>query len=205
MGNLLSVRRAFEYIGASVEITSSQITVEKADYLVLPGVGAFRDGMSELFARGLVEPIRTFVSSGRPFLGICLGMQMMLDSSGEFGRHEGLGLIPGKVERIPEIGKNGVRHKVPHVGWAPLIRRSISASWTGTILKQIEPGESAYFVHSYTAVPSDTDNRLADIDYDGCSLSAVIHFGRLYGCQFHPEKSGPTGLKILSEFTLLEL
>lgn len=197
IGNLLSVQRAFEHCGADVLLTASPKMIEQAELLVLPGVGAFADGMDGLKERGLIEPIRNYAKANRPFLGICLGMQMMLEIGEEFGRHEGLGLIPGKVALIPNSGCDGRPHKIPHIGWNALMPAS---DWNDTILKGIEPGEAVYFVHSYTAVPLDSKYRLADCDYNGRVISAAIRFGNLYGCQFHPEKSGQIGLKIIDNF-----
>jgi glutamine amidotransferase len=199
-GNLLSVARAFEYCGAEVLMTSDPEKVAKAERLVLPGVGAFADGMAALRDLGLVEPIRTFAATGRPFLGICLGMQMMLDRSDEFGSHAGLGLIPGHVVAIPATRADGLPHKIPHIGWNRLQKPLPGTGWEDTILAGLCPGVDVYFVHSFTAVPQCAENSLADCDYHGRPISAVIQSGSLYGCQFHPEKSGPAGLRILQSF-----
>lgn len=200
IGNILSVQRAFEYCGAQVMTTDDPQTIKNADFLVLPGVGAFADGMRGLSERGLNEAILEFVSKERPFLGICLGMQMMMGESEEFGVHEGLGLIPGRVVRIPDQDVHGIRQKIPHIGWNSLVLPGEKANWKGTILEGIEIGETVYFVHSFTAVPINPTNRLADAYYNGQLISAAIQSGYLYGCQFHPEKSGVTGLKIINNF-----
>lgn len=200
IGNILSVQRAFEYCGAQVMTTDDPQTIKNADFLVLPGVGAFADGMRGLSERGLTEAILEFVSKERPFLGICLGMQMMLGESEEFGLHEGLGLIPGRVVRIPAQDVHGIRQKIPHIGWNSLVLPGEKENWDGTILEGIEMGETVYFVHSFTAVPVNPTNRLADAYYNGQLISAAIQSGYLYGCQFHPEKSGVTGLKIINNF-----
>ena len=120
VGNLFSVTKALERVGAEVVLSAAAADIANAQRLVLPGVGAFADGMRGLAERGLIEPIKTFAASGRPFLGICLGMQMMLDSSEEFGNHQGLGLIPGRVVAVPSVGSSGQAHKIPHIGWAAL-------------------------------------------------------------------------------------
>jgi imidazole glycerol-phosphate synthase subunit HisH len=203
IGNLLSVARAFEHCGAAPVVTGSPEAIRAAELLVLPGVGAFADGMQGLRDRGLIGPIKEFAASGRPFLGICLGMQMMLDAGEEFGLHEGLGLIPGKVVAIPSTGTDGRPHKIPHIGWSPLELPAPAPSWAHTILEGIAPGAAAYFVHSYTAHPSDAGHRLADCHYDGRLISAVVRSGSLYGCQFHPEKSGEVGLAIVRNFLRL--
>ena len=203
VGNLLSVCRAFERCGAPPQLVDTPAAVRAAEQLVLPGVGAFADALAELERRGLINPIRDYAASGRPFLGICLGMQLMLDSSEEFGHTEGLGLVPGRVIPVPPHGAGRRPHKIPHIGWNELRRTSAKGTWDGTILEGIGDGESVYFVHSYMAVPDDDAARLADCDYDGVPIPAVLQSGAMYGCQFHPEKSGPTGLSILRGFVAL--
>lgn len=201
IGNLLSVRRAFERVGAAVELSSEPGRIAAAERLVIPGVGAFGDCVSELRRRRLVEPALEALRSGRPCLGICVGMQMLLDCSEEFGLHDGLGVVPGRVAAIPRKAADGTPHKVPFVGWASLRRRG-STSWNGTILRGLE-GAAVYFVHSFAAHPEDGARQLADYDYDGVSVCAAIRADNVYGCQFHPEKSGPVGLQILENFLTL--
>ena len=199
--NLSSVVRAFAQCGADVRTVDDAESVSQADRLVLPGVGAFGNCQTSLKERGLWQPIKDFMQSGRPFFGICVGMQLMLDNSDEFGTHEGLGLIPGRVGAIPGEGADGQTHKIPHIGWNRLTPPEGDAGcWQGTILDDIEAGASVYFVHSFTASPEDKRHRLADTNYDGCRISAVIRRKNAYGCQFHAEKSGPVGLKIISNF-----
>jgi len=132
-------------------------------------------------------------------LGICLGMQMMLDESEEFGANEGLGLIPGKVVAIPAVDSEGVPHKIPHIGWNE-IYAPVGISWEGSILGNTLENSSFYFVHSYTVVPSLHEHRLADCYYNGQLIAATIRSGHMYGCQFHPEKSGREGLNIIRNF-----
>ncbi len=199
IGNILSVSRAFEYCGATVELVADARVIADADYLVLPGVGAFADGMSGLKERGLVDPIKEFVAKERPFLGICLGMQLMLDGSEEFGATEGLTLIPGKVMAIPATEDNGKPHKIPHIGWNEICVPE-DIEWKGSILNATNENTPFYFVHSYTAVPALHENRLADCYYDGQLIAAAIRKGNMYGCQFHPEKSGRNGLAVVSAF-----
>lgn len=198
IGNLFSIANALRHCSADMELTGDPAAVAGADRLILPGVGAFRDGMDGLHRRGLAEAISAFIARERPFLGICLGMQMMLDRSEEFGLYEGLGLIPGSAVRIEATGAEGRPHKIPHIGWSELARSG--RPWEGTLLEGISEGECAYFVHSYTAVPDGEEYRLADTFYDGRRLSAVIARGHVYGTQFHPEKSGAYGLKMLNTF-----
>jgi glutamine amidotransferase len=203
IGNLLSVARAFEYCSANVILTEDAKQIADADYLVLPGVGAFADGMLGLQQRNLIEPIKEFSSKDRPFLGICLGMQMMLSTSEEFGNHEGLDLIKGKVTVIPSTDMTDSPHKIPHIGWNSLQFPPEISSWEDSILANTLPGTAVYFVHSFTAVPASPLNRLADCHYNGRVISAAIRSGNLYGCQFHPEKSGECGLKIIETFLKL--
>jgi glutamine amidotransferase len=200
IGNLLSVQRACEYWGAEVEFIDSPSGIEKAEHLILPGVGAFADGMAGLRERGIVDSLRKYASQDRPFMGICLGMQMMLEVGEEFGKHEGLGIIPGTVVKIVETGVDGQNHKIPHIGWNSLCVPAVLKDWNDTVLQGIVPGSAVYFVHSYTAVPANDMNRLADCDYNGRIVSAAIHAGNLYGCQFHPEKSGMVGQRIFKNF-----
>ena len=200
VGNLYSVTRAFEHAGAEVELTADVAAIRAAPRLVLPGVGAFRSCVEELAKHGLTEVVREFALCGRPMLGICVGMQMLFASSDEFGVTPGLALIPGHVTAVPATGIDGVPHKIPHIGWNRLQLPEGSDSWVGTLLAGLTPGEaSVYFVHSYTARPQPS-NRVADVDYDGRLISAVVRSGSLYGCQFHPEKSGETGLSIIRNF-----
>ena len=206
MGNLLSVTRAVAHCGARPRISESADEIAKAECLILPGVGAFADGMAGLRQRGLVETLIDYASSGRPLLAICLGMQMLLDESAEFGLCNGLGVVPGRVEAIPATSSDGAPHKVPHIGWADLRPPSETANgrWSGTVLAGLESGVSAYFVHSFTAMPDDPRHRLADADYNGRRITAAIRRGNVYGTQFHPEKSGPAGLRIMDNFLNLE-
>lgn len=200
IGNLFSVRRALEHCGADVVVADAPALIAKASRLVLPGVGAFADGMQGLAAKGLDQAVLEFAASGRPLLGICLGMQMLATVSEEFGEHEGLGIIPGKVVAIPAIGADGRPHKIPHVGWASLEMPDSLPEWEGSILADVKSGDAVYLVHSYTMLPDNPAYRLADCHYDGRLIAAAVRKGNVYGCQFHPEKSGPVGLAILKRF-----
>lgn len=201
-GNLLSVMRAFQHLGAGIELTDQPAAVRTADRLVVPGVGAFGDCVAGLKRRGLVEPILEFCGRDRPFLGICVGMQMMFEASEEFGEHAGLGLLPGRVVAIPATGADGRPHKIPHIGWNRLLCPE-GKDWTRTILEDLPPGAWAYFVHSFAGHPLDAGHRLADTDYDGRTVSAAVQKGALFGTQFHPEKSGEVGLAVLRRFIAL--
>lgn len=200
VGNLFSVQRAFEVQGATVEFASDPRTIETAERLVLPGVGAFADGMRGLSERSLIPALRGYGTSGRPMLGICLGMQMLADFSEEFGRHEGLGLVPGKVVAVPAQGLDGSLGKIPHVGWTRLHRPLNRVDWSQGILDGVPVESAVYLTHSYMLVPDDPQHRLADCFYNGQRIAAAVQAGRIFGCQFHPEKSGPVGLSIIERF-----
>lgn len=201
MGNILSVKRGFEHCGAEVVYVTDPNKIKNADYLILPGVGAFRDAMNELNKLELVDAILKFAKKGNPFLGICLGMQMMMNASEEFGYSMGLGLIPGNVVKIENTTTEGEFQKVPHVGWNEICipERQDMTVWDNTIINGIREHETMYFVHSYTAKPQEAF-RLADSYYGGRRIAAVVKNDHLYGCQFHPEKSGIAGLKIIKNF-----
>ncbi len=198
-GNILSVTRALAHVGAVATVTDDPAAVSAAERILLPGVGAFGKAMDELTKRRLIEPLRAYAASGRPFLGICLGMQLMLEESEEFGKQEGLGLIAGKVLPIPAVTATGERHKIPHIGWNPLLPPT-PGRWVGTIFSDLKIGTSMYFVHSFAAQPDQEADRLADVDYNGQRVSAAIQRGNLTGIQCHPEKSGPEGLSVLRNF-----
>ncbi len=198
-GNLLSVQRGFESCGASVTVTSDHRTILAALKVVLPGVGAFQSAMQALNRLGLISVIRQVAIAGKPLLGICLGMQLLLDESEEFGLARGLGLIPGRVVPVPSQSSAGEFQKVPHIGWSGLCR-SPGQTWSDTILRNSTPGDAVYFVHSFMAEPTDSAHRLADCMYGGRRVAAVISRQNVVGCQFHPEKSGQIGLEILRAF-----
>ena len=194
-GNLFSLSRALEHLGASAKVTSDPAEVAAAERLILPGVGAFGDGMENLRARGLVESVQRYAASGRPLLGICLGMQLLLDESDEFGSHRGLGIVPGRVTRFADSPERS--WKVPHVGWS---RLTGSTGWKGSALAPLPEGERMYFVHSYHAVPARPEHRLAATPYAGIEFCSALKAGPVQGFQFHPEKSGESGLSLLREW-----
>jgi glutamine amidotransferase len=196
-GNVHSVRRAFEHCGVEPVLTADVALIESADRLVLPCVGAFADGMRSLRERGLIDPIHKFVESGRPFLGICLGMQMLATTSEEFGMHEGLNLMRGRVIQIPSCDVDGKAHKIPHIGWAELVP---AAAWAGSIFDDTPEYTSVYLVHSFQFEPEDVHHRLADCFYGGHRIAAAVRSDNVTACQFHPEKSGAAGLRMIASF-----
>jgi imidazole glycerol-phosphate synthase subunit HisH len=198
IGNLFSVQRALESVGAEVRVSGDPRDVESAHRLVLPGVGAFADGMKGLRDRGLVEPVLAFAATRRPLLGICLGMQMFATSSLEFGTHAGLAIIPGRVEPIPAASTAGQPLKIPNVGWRGL--RAAGADWSRTALTTTRQGAAVYLVHSFHLVPEDPAHVLATYDHGGHAITAAVARDNVIGCQFHPEKSAAVGLEILSHF-----
>lgn len=192
MGNLRSVSKALEKVGAKVKVSRVPKDILRADKLVLPGVGAFKDAMAELKSRRLIEPIKRFVGTGKPFLGLCLGLQLIFSKSEEGGPNKGLDLIKGKVVRF-----RSKKLKIPHMGWNQLKMRAGCP-----LLKGIPEGTSVYFVHSYYAVPDDNGCVAARTDY-GVKFPSVICSNNIYATQFHPEKSQELGLKILRNFVNL--
>ncbi|HVH41349.1 MAG TPA: imidazole glycerol phosphate synthase subunit HisH [Labilithrix sp.] len=196
VGNVHSVLKALAHEGAEARLSSDPLEIAAAPRLVVPGVGAFGDGMRELEKRGLVQPIRAFFQTGRPLLGICLGMQLLLTESTEFGVHAGLGIIPGRVEKIPvEPG-----WKIPHVGWNRLAPPA-EARWNESLLDGLErESPMVYFVHSFHAQPENRAHVLANVRYGGVDLCAAVRRDNAVGFQFHPEKSGPLGLRLIHRF-----
>jgi len=200
VGNLFNVERALRHVGGDPRFISTGKDLLDAPCLVLPGVGAFGDGVRGLKERGLWEPLREYAASGRPLLGICLGMQLLFETSNEFGEHVGLGIVPGKVGPLLANLADG-RTKLPHIGWAPLAAPGDgTGTWDGSILAGIRPADSVYFVHSYAAKPADQAWNLADGLYGTAKFCAAVQKDNVVGCQFHPERSGPVGLSILANF-----
>ena len=200
VGNLLSVSRALEHCGAKVTVTDDPQSILSAGRVVLPGVGAFADGMAALQAKGLDTVVSRVAAKGTPLLGICLGMQLLFDESEEFGATAGLGLIPGRVVNIPVTTTTDEPHKIPHIGWNELVLPVHNSSWQTNLLNDVIPGESVYFVHSFMAAPASNSHRLADCIYGGIQISAAVQYENVTGCQFHPEKSGEVGLRILRRY-----
>ena len=192
VGNLFSLESSFAAIGAEVCVTGDAGVISSADRIILPGVGAFEDAARKLRESGLDEVILKEAEKGKPILGICLGMQLLFEKSLEYGYHKGLGLIPGTVKPISEVIPKNL--KIPHMGWNPLVFKGEKSP----IFKYINECDHVYFVHSYYAADCE-DSTIATAEY-GAPLTAAVAKGNVYGCQFHPEKSGDTGLLILRAF-----
>lgn len=194
MGNLRSVSKALEYLGASVRVTGEAAVIRQAEKIVLPGVGAFPAAMRELTARRLVDPVKEAIASGKPYLGICLGLQLLFESGEEDGGAQGLGILPGTVKRLPA----GPPLKIPHMGWNQVTRtRKVCP-----LLQGVADGSFFYFVHSYYAQPLDPSVTALETEY-GVPFVSMIWRDRLFATQFHPEKSQAVGLQLLENFLTL--
>lgn len=195
VGNLFSLKSSFAAIGAEAKVTSDRAEIEKADRIILPGVGAFGDASKKLFESGLGDVLINEAQKGKPIMGICLGMQLLFDKSYEYGEYKGLGLIHGNIKPISDVIPNNL--KIPHIGW-----NELSFKKESPINKYINDGDFVYFVHSFYAADCD-EYTVATAEY-GAPLTATVQNKNVFGCQFHPEKSGETGLKILRAFTETE-
>ena len=192
VGNLFSLVSSFKAIGVDAIASGDKEIIQQADKIILPGVGAFEDAADKLFSSGLADVVISQARSGKPLLGICLGMQLLFDKSFEYGEHKGLGLIKGEIRPIKEVIPSD--YKIPHIGWNAL---EISGEKDG-LFKYINNGDCVYFVHSFYGANCE-DSVIATAEY-GANLTAAVAKGNVYGCQFHPEKSGDVGLKILKAF-----
>ena len=196
LGNLFSVNQAMTKIGIIAVISSNPIEIENADAIVLPGVGAFKDAMENLKKLNLVQPIKNFIESGKPFFGICLGLQLLFSESEEFGNTTGLNIIEGKVVKFRNVNNDVLNfYKVPQISWNS-INKPDKLSWQKTPLFNISELENFYFVHSYYVVPTNTNIILTTTEYAGVKYASSIYFKNIFACQFHPEKSAHEGLKI---------
>ena len=192
MGNLRSVQKAFEALGYAAETTDDPEAVHGAERVVVPGVGAFPDAMANLRAKGLDDAVTAFAATGRPLLGVCLGLQLFFEESEEYGPHRGLGLFPGKVRGFPaDMTVEGQRLKVPHMGWNTLRVKSPTFAYLAD--------EYVYFVHSYYVQAARDEDAAAETDY-GLSFCSLAAKDNVWAAQFHPEKSGAVGQKLLAAF-----
>ena len=205
VGNIKSILRGLEQVGGNAALSDNPDEVFRAERLILPGVGAFSSGMAELRKRDLAPAILDFAKTGRPLLGICLGMQLLFEQSDEHGDHEGLGLVSGRVVHIPANGGGVVKRKIPHIGWCALKFTEQHRTWKNTILENINEGEFFYFVHSLMAIPENSGELLARCEYAKQNITAAVMKNNIIGTQFHPEKSGGIGLKVLKQFVKLEM
>ena len=196
VGNLFSLQSSFAAVGADVKVTKDKDEIKKADKLILPGVGAFEDAAAKLKESGLDEVLKNEAKKGKPVMGICLGMQLLFDKSFEYGEHEGLGLIKGEIRPITDVIPKEL--KVPHIGWNALH----FGKNKHPLFKYLKEGDFAYFVHSYYGDDCD-ESVIATAEY-GAELTAAVADKNVCGCQFHPEKSGEVGLKILKAFCEME-
>lgn len=194
VGNLRSLIRAFEHFGANVTISEDPNELAKSAAIVLPGDGTFKAGIDGLKVRGLAGAVKDVAVSKRPVLGICLGAQILMSVGFEFGNYKGLSLIPGRVVKFPNSGE-----KIPHIGWNNLIQPT-GINWDNTILAGVKPESFVYFIHSYIMEPKSKKDILANTVYGELTFASVVSKGNIYGCQFHPEKSGGTGLVIIKNF-----
>jgi glutamine amidotransferase len=197
-GNLFSIAQSLRHAGAACLVTDKPEEILAAGRVILPGVGAFGAAMADLHARRLADTIREVARRGTPLLGICLGMEMLADESDEFGHHEGLGLIPGVVRRLPE-GKGPDASRIPNVGWRPLVPTGRDPLFAG-----IDRTRLAYFVHSYGMIVARRDDISATLVVNGLEVAAAVRRDNVVGFQFHPEKSGNTGLELIRRFTCLQ-
>ena len=201
-GNLFSITQALTNVGLNVKVSSDSDDIATADAIVLPGVGAFGAAMLNLEKMQLVEPIKKFVNSGKPFLGICLGLQLLFSSSDEFDSSRGLDIIKGNVRRFKNSDVDGKVVKVPQIAWNT-IHKTENSSWEVTPLFDVEEGKDMYFVHSFYVIPDDKQVILTETTYGGVKYSSSILNKNIFACQFHPEKSAAVGLKIYNNWAVL--
>ena len=197
-GNILNLARAIKFIGYEVDITHDKNKIINSSYVILPGVGAFGNAMKQIEKYNLHNTILEYAKSNKPLLGICLGMQILLTVSYEFGVHKGLGLIEGKVIKISNEKNKEI--KIPHMGWNEIYPNNNKKEWKNKILKNSSIGKSFYFVHSFVCITKDYDSTIAVCNYSDISIPAVVVTGNVFGCQFHPEKSADNGLAVLKNF-----
>lgn len=196
-GNLFSVQHACSFIGLDSKITSNKKEILDADGAILPGVGAFGEAMDNLQKMGLIEPIKEFVASGKPFMGVCLGLQLLFSESEEFGLHKGLDLVKGRVIKFPAANNEGRIIKVPQIGWNQVVPPSNNQTrWDNSPLSNTVQGEFMYFVHSFFVKPTEPEDILSLTNYEGIEYCSSIQKNNIFATQFHPEKSAEEGIKI---------
>jgi len=197
-GNILNLVRAINFLGYKVEVTNDKKKILNSSHVILPGVGAFGNAMQQLKKYDLQNTIFEYTKLNKPLFGICLGMQILLTKSYEFGKHEGLGLIKGEVLKISN--KTDKKIKIPHVGWNEIYPNNNEKKWENKILKNLTAGTNFYFVHSYVCFTKNPNSTVAVCNYSNISIPAVVAENNVFGCQFHPEKSGEDGINIIKNF-----
>jgi imidazole glycerol-phosphate synthase subunit HisH len=200
LSNLFSVKHACEYVGLNALISSNPKDIINADAAILPGVGAFGDAMKNLENLGLTVPIHEFIKSGRQFLGICLGLQLLFSESYEFGNHKGLGIFKGKVVKFPTKNPENEKIRVPQIGWNQVYKSKQNSNWEKSPLKIINNFEFMYFVHSYFIIPENLEDILSMTNYGNIEYCSSVLRENVFAVQFHPEKSGKEGIKIYKEW-----
>ena len=202
LGNLFSVKHACGHAGLDAAITSDSDEILASRAVILPGVGAFRDAMEALVREDLVAVLKDVVASGTPLIGICLGMQLLMSESQEFGSSPGLGIVEGDVVRLKDSEEHGRRLKVPHIGWSRIDRRrgngdsTAADRWRASLIEEVPDRSFMYFVHSYYTRPADSGVILSTTRYGPVDFCSTLRKERVFGCQFHPERSGPLGLRV---------
>jgi glutamine amidotransferase len=194
LGNLFSVQHVCQHLGYETTITQDKNDIASADAVILPGVGAFGDAIRNMHALDLVSPVRDFISSGKPFMGVCLGMQLLFSESEEFGTHKGLDIIEGSIKKFPSAGADGNKIRVPQISWNHVFQTN--AGWNGSPLAGMENGTYMYFVHSYYAIPADPSVVLTETEYEGIRYCSAVKRGNVFATQFHPEKSAVKGIEV---------
>lgn len=195
LSNLFSVKHAFDYLKINSEITSDKSILSRVDAAILPGVGAFGDALDNLKKLDLTDPIKEFIKSGKPFMGVCLGMQLLFSESEEFGIHQGLNIVKGKVKKFSDADRP---IKVPQIGWNQILK--VNDKWNNSPLKKIKSGEFMYFVHSYLCLPDDKSIILSETIYENIKYCSSLLKDNVFATQFHPEKSGQEGIKIYRDW-----
>jgi glutamine amidotransferase len=204
MGNLFSVKQACEHVGLKTVITSEGKDIRDSAAVILPGVGAFGDAMANLIRLNLVELLRDVITNGKPSMAICLGMQLLMTESEEFGKHKGLDVFGGTVVSFPNRGKQNETIKVPQVGWNQIHSDNGGADrWDKTVLRGLDEGEFMYFVHSFYVVPEDASISLSHSSYEGVTYCSSLAYKNIFACQFHPERSAEKGISIYKNFARL--
>ena len=199
LGNMFSVHQACEYLGYEASITTSKQEILQADYAILPGVGAFGDAMKNLESLDLVSVIKDYIASGKPFMGVCLGLQLLFSESEEFGNYKGLNVVEGMVQRFPNKNRENQTLKVPQIEWNQIYKVH-NMSWGNTPLQNCEDGDYMYFVHSFYVQPQAKNVILTSTSYGGLTYCSSILANNVFACQFHPEKSGQHGVDIYKQW-----